>query len=125
MLAPLLSLERRYHTVSPDEAHAIITDLVTREVAVIEEIDGQPVCSKDLSVGDQILVFLYRAGRDAGLEISELQRQLRHNHKSNLTTAVKRLDGKGLVLLHPQTNKAHITSMGLADVEARELLRPA
>jgi hypothetical protein len=59
LLAPLLSLERTYHTVSPDEAHAIITDLVTREVAVIEEIDGQPVCSKDLSVGDQILVFLY------------------------------------------------------------------
>lgn len=120
----MAELVRIYHTVTPDEAHAIITDLVTREVPVIEEIDGQPVCSKDLTVGEQILVFLYRAGRDVGLGISELQRQMRHNNKSNLTTAVKRLDGKGLVLLHPQTKKAHITSKGMADVEARRLVQP-
>lgn len=120
----MAELVRIYHTVSPDEAHAIITDLVTREVPVVEEIDGQPVCSKDLTVGDRVLVFLYRAGRDEGLQIPELQRQMRHNHRSNLTTAVKKLDEKGFVLLHPTTKKAHITSKGMRDVESRKLLQP-
>lgn len=121
----MAELVRTYHSVTPDEAHAIITDLVTREVPVIEEIDGQPVCSRDLGVADRILVFLYRAGRDQGLEIADLQQQMRHNHRGNLTAAVRRLDGVGLVLIHPRTGKAHITSKGLADVEARRLLRPA
>jgi hypothetical protein len=121
----MAELVRVFHTVSPDEAHAIITDLVTREVPVVEEIDGQPVCSKDLGVGDQILVFLYRAGRDAGLDLKELKRQMRQNDQSNLNKAVRRLDTKNLVLLHPDTNKAHITSKGMADVEARRLLQPA
>lgn len=116
---------RMYHTVTADEAHAAITDLVTRQVLVIEEIDGQPVCAKDLSVSDRVLVFLYRAGRDSGLEIAELQRQMRHNDRSNLTAAVKRLDGKGQVLLHPQSKRAHITGKGMLDVENRKLLQPA
>jgi hypothetical protein len=121
----MAELVRVFHTVSADEAHAIITGLVTREVPVIEEIDGQPVCSKDLTVADRILVFLYRAGRDSGLEIVELQQRMRHNSKGNLTTSVKRLDVKGLVLLHPKSGKAHITSKGMAEVEARKLLQPA
>jgi hypothetical protein len=121
----MAELVRTYHSVTPDEAHAIITDLVTREVPVIEEIDGQPLCSKDLGVADRILVFLYRAGRDKGLEIGALQNQMRHNHKGNLMAAVRRLDNLGLVLLHPKSGKAHITSKGMANVEARRLLQPA
>lgn len=121
----MAELVRVFHTVSPDEAHAIITDLITREVPVVEEIDGQPVCSKDLGVGDQILVFLYRAGRDAGLDLQELRRQMRHRDQSNLNKAVRRLYTKGLVLLHPDTNRAHITSNGMKDVEGRKLLQPA
>jgi hypothetical protein len=121
----MAELVRVFHTVSPDEAHAIITDLVTREVPVVEEIDGQPVCSKDLILSDRILVFLYRAGRDAGLDLKELRQQMRHKDQGNMNRAVRRLDEKGLVLLHPKSGKAHITSKGMADVEARKLLRPA
>jgi hypothetical protein len=121
----MAELVRVFHTVSPDEAHAIITDLVTREVPVIEEIDGQPICSKDLAVSDAVLVFLYRAGRDHGLDLPELQRQMRHGDRSNLTKAVKRLDEKGLVLLHPTSKRTHITSKGMTDVETRRLLQPS
>jgi len=121
----MAELVRVFHTVTPDEAHEIIAGLITREVPVIEEIDGQPVCSKQLAVSDRILVFLYRAGRDNGLELKELKRQMRHNHLGNLTTAVRRLDEKGLVLLHPATNKAHITRNGMREVESRKLLEPA
>lgn len=121
----MAELVRVFHTVSPDEAHAVITDLVKREVPVIEEIDGQPVCSVELGVADQVLVFLYRAGRDVGLDLQELRRQMRHNSQSNLNKAVRRLDEKALVLLHPASNKAHITSSGMRDVENRKLLKPA
>ncbi len=119
----LAEFVRLYHDVTPGRAQQIIADLVMREVPVVEEIAGQPVLSKDLPVGDQILVFLYRAGRDAGLDLGELQRHMRHGHRSNLTAAVKRLDGKRLVLL--QDGRAHITSLGMRDLEARQLLRPA
>ncbi len=121
----MAELVRVFHSVTPDEAHAIITDLVTREIPVVEEIDGQPVCSKHLAVGDLLLVFLYRAGRDAGLSVPELQRQMRYSDRSNLNKAIKRQDDKGLVLLHPDTGRAHITTNGMAEVEKRRLLHPA
>lgn len=121
----MAELVRVFHTVSADAAHGIIADLVTRRVPVIEEIDGQPVCSKTLSVSDRVLVFLYRAGRDNGLALDELKRQTRHGHQGNLNRAVKLLDEKGLVLLHPKTNRAHITGRGMRDVEKRKLLEPA
>lgn len=121
----LAEFVRIYHQVSPGEAEAIIHDLVTREVPVVEEINGQPVCSKTLSIGDKALVFLYRAGRDEGLPLAELQRQMRHGDRSNLTKAVKLLDAKGLALIHPQTKNAHITSEGMKSVEARRLLHPS
>lgn len=54
----LAELVRIYHVVTPGEAHAIIADLVTRDIPVIEEIDGQPVCSKELGVSDRIVIFL-------------------------------------------------------------------
>ncbi len=91
----------------------------------MRKIDGQPVLSRDLRVGDTILVFLYRAGRDAGLDIPELQRQMRHGNRGNLLRAVNTLDAKGLVLIHPATNQAHITSKGIAYVETNRLLHPA
>lgn len=120
----LAEFVRIYHNVSPAVAQTIIDNLVVREVPVIEEIDGQPVLSTNLGVSDQILVFLYRTGRDDGLAVAELQRQMRHPDRSNLTKAVKNLDKKGLVLLHPSSGKAHITSSGMADVETRHLLSP-
>jgi hypothetical protein len=116
---------RLFHSVSVDDAQAIIEGIVTREVPVIEEIDGQPVCSAKLSVGDRALVFLYRAGQSPGLPIIELQRQMRHPHRGNLTATVKKLDTGNLVLLHPVTKMIQITAVGLKEVEARRLLHPS
>jgi len=121
----MAELVREFHSTGASEAQALISDLVKREVPVVEEIDGQPVCSKDLKVGDKALVFLYRAGREAGLDLKELQRQMRHSDASNLRKAMLRLDQAGLVLLHPVSGRAHITSSGLAAVESRKLLQPS
>lgn len=120
----LAEFVRIHHSVSPEDAQATIDDLVTREVPVIEEIDGQPVLAKELSVSDRILVFLYRAGRDVGLAVPELQRQMRHGNRGNLVRSVKTLDAKMLVLIHPVSGKVHITSKGIAYVERNRLLHP-
>lgn len=118
----LAEFVRIYHQVTPDVAQSIIDDLVQREVPVIEEIDGQPVCVKRLGTSDKILVFLYRAGSDRGLPIPELQQQMMHAHRGNLTKAVKALAARNLVLIHPKTSKAHITRLGLKHVESTGLL---
>lgn len=118
----LAEFVRIYHQVTPDVAQAIIDNLVKREVPVIEEIDGQPVCLKKLGPSDRILVFLYRAGTEKGLEIPELQQQMMHPHRGNLTKAVRALAARNLLLIHPATGKVHITSLGLKHVEAYGLL---
>lgn len=67
-------------------------------------------------------MFLYRAGSENGLDISELQRQMMHRHRGNLTKAAKALAARNLVLIHPGTGKAHITSLGLKHVDTTGLL---
>ena len=118
----LAELVRIHHSVSADQAQTIIDNLVTREVPVIEEIDGQPVCLSNLAVSDRVLVFLYRAGTEAGLSLAELQQQMMHSDRSNLSKTVKKIAVRKLVLLHPISKRAHITSLGLRDVETRRLL---
>jgi hypothetical protein len=121
----LAEFVRVFHDVPPGRAQAAIEDLVKRQVPVIEVIDGQPVCSKVLGVSDKALLFLNRAGRDDGLPIAELQRQMMYSDRGNLTRALKTMAGRRLVLLHPGTGKAHITSEGMRNVEARRVLHPA
>ncbi len=114
---------RIYHQVTPGEAQAIIDDLIEREVPIVEEIDGQSVLNRpSMRAADVVLVFLYREGKDKGLSVAELMEHMRAGDRSNLMKVVKRLDADGRVLIHPRTNRLHITSPGLRDVEARRLL---
>lgn len=121
----MAELVRIYHTVSPDEAHAIITDLVTREVPVIEEIAGHPVLNKNLSRGDHILVLLYRAGQQDGLDYRALLSQMRTNRKDHLKQALSRLESKHLVHADHTGERAYITTPGIKHVENKGLLAPA
>lgn len=120
----LAEFVRIHHRVSAAEAQSIIDNLVTREVPIIEEIDGQPVCLADLGVSDRILVFLYRAGTQVGLPMATLQQQMMHPDRSNLAKAVKKLAERKLVLIHPVTKVAHLTGLGVRDVQERRLLNP-
>lgn len=118
-------LVRLYHGVTADEAHAIIDDLVTKEVPVVQEIDGQPVILKDLQARDQALLMLYRAGVDGGATLDDLAGWLRTGRKDHLRDRLRTLDRQGLVLEHPRTGRFHITDRGVKDVEDRRLARPA
>ena len=103
----------------------MIDGLVTREVPVVEEIAGFPLVSKDLRLGDLILVLLYRAGRDIGLPIPELMRQLRTDHRSNLLRGVRALEQRKLAFLDVRLDNAHITTPGIVYLEGSGVLTPA
>ena len=115
-------LVRLYHNVSANEAQAIIENVVTKEVPVIEEIDGQPVVLANLKPRDQALLMLYRAG-SAGASLDDLAAWLR-TRKDHLRDRLARLDVDKLVLLHPRTHRYFITANGRRNVEKRELARP-
>jgi hypothetical protein len=120
----LAELVRLHHNVSPDQAQAIIHDLVSREVPAIEEIGGQPVILSDLRPRDQALLMLYRAGA-TGASLDDIAGWLRVTRKDHLKARLVRLDGDRLVLEHHGTGRFHITAAGIKDVEARKLAQPA
>ena len=117
-------LVRLHHGVTADQAQRIIEDLVTREVPVVQEIDGQPVILADLQPRDQALLMLYRAGA-GGLLLDELAGQLRLSRKDHLRTRLQALDKSTYVLHHPKTGRYHITDKGNRYVEQNRLAQPA
>jgi hypothetical protein len=116
-------LVRLHHGVDADQAQQIIEDLVTREVPVVQEIDGQPVILADLAARDQALLMLYRVGA-GGLSLDELAQQLRASRKDHLRTRLRALDRAKLVLHHPSTSRYYITNKGSRYAEEKRLTKP-
>jgi hypothetical protein len=119
----MAELVRLHHGVGADAAQAIIDDLVTKEVPVVQEIDGQPVILSQLQPRDQALLMLYRAGAK-GASLEDLAKDLRVSRKADLKRRLMRLDEGRLALLHPASNRFYITVIGVRDVEERRLARP-
>ncbi|HEV2889142.1 MAG TPA: hypothetical protein VGX28_02095 [Frankiaceae bacterium] len=119
----LAELVRLYHSVSPNSAQQIIEDLISKEVPAVQEIGGQPVILRDLGARDQALLMLYRAGA-SGATLDELAGWLRASRKDHLKTRLLALDQRKLVLHHPTTGRFYLTSLGMKDVESRNLAKP-
>ena len=102
---------------------AIIEDLVTKEVPVVQEINGQPVINKKLTPRDKAMLMLYRAGA-VGASLNELVGWLRVDRKDHLFDRLVRLDAEGLVLLHPKDHLFYITDPGIKYVEKKKLAQP-
>lgn len=120
----MAELVRLYHSVSANDAQAIIDELVEKEVPAVQEIDGHPVILKDLQARDRALLLLYRAGSHAGLSLDELAHQLREGRKDNLRIRLRRLDELRVVFEHPSTGRFHITSAGIKHVQDEGLAQP-
>lgn len=118
----LAEFVRLQHGVAPDRAQEIIEDLVTREVPVVQEIDGHPVILKDLQARDQALLMLYRAGA-AGATLEDLADWLRVGRKDNLSTRLTKLDEQKLVFRHPKSGRIHITDKGNEYVQKTGILQ--
>lgn len=119
----LAELVRIAHDVSPGDAHAMIVDIVKKEVPAIQVFDGKPVLLKDLKAADVVLVLLYWAGSD-GVPLDELRSWLPDNVRKNLGRTLKNLQMKHLVY-NSGRNHSRLTDLGLRDVEDRRLLGAA
>jgi hypothetical protein len=117
----LAELVRLYHNVSPDEAHAIIADLVSKEVPAIQMFDGTPRLLKDLKASDHCLVMLHWRGA-GGATQAELRSWARPSMRSNLARTLTGLDDKHLV--HRSGERWYITRRGESEVEAAGLVEP-
>ena len=121
----LAEFVRHFDGLPAAEAQSLIDGLVTREVPVIEEIAGLPVANRKLPTRQMVLLLLYRAGTDAGIEISELMRLMRTTHRSNLLRSVDLLVRGQTVFHDTRSDRAHITAKGLRLVESSDVLRPS
>jgi len=119
----MAELVRLHHGVSANEAHAIIEDLVTKDVPAVQEIDGQPVILADLKPRERALLMLYRAGAE-GTTLDELSGWLRTPRKADLKARLKKLDVDKLVLIHPKTGRVYLTDKGIRYVEEKKLAQP-
>ncbi|XBB70062.1 hypothetical protein ABFU82_12355 [Nocardioides sp. WV_118_6] len=117
----LAELVRVAHGVSADDAQAMMADIVTRDVPLIEEIDGQPILLDDIPRGDHVLALLYWDGT-GGTPKPSLRAWLPDRIKKHLTDVLRRLETDHLV--HLAGERVHLTRRGIAYVQDNDLLRP-
>lgn len=117
----LAELVRLYHSVSAREAHAIIVELVSKDVPLIQEFDGFPRVLKQLKASDHFLVLLYWRG-SAGATDDELTAWARAQMRANMKRTLRAMDDKDLI--HLKGDRYVLTHLGEDDVEKRKLLEP-
>ena len=67
----MAELVRLHHAVDPVEAQALIEELATREVPMIQVFNNKPRILSDFRASDHVLVLLYWAGQE-GSTLTEL-----------------------------------------------------
>jgi hypothetical protein len=117
----LAELVRLYHKVPADEAQQIIENLVTKEVPIIQVIEGFPRVLRELRASDHCLAVLYWRG-SRGATYEELAEWVRPTMRSNLRRTLAALDNKDHV--HRSGQRHLITRKGEAEVETRRLVEP-
>lgn len=113
---------RLHHAVTADQAQAVIDALVTREVPLIQEVDGFPRVLKTLAASDHCLVLLYWFG-EVGTTREVLSNWLPVTMRANLPRTLRALHDKHRV--HFADPKATILAPGIRYVEESGLLVPA
>ncbi|WP_370894554.1 hypothetical protein [Janibacter sp. GXQ6167] len=117
----MAELVRLYHSASPAEAQALIEELVTREVPMIEVFNGKPRILKDLRASEHVLVLLYWSGR-LGVSMDALSEWVPTGMRTNLRRTVNQLHAKHMV--HFEDNVVRLTMLGARHVIDKKLIRP-
>jgi hypothetical protein len=117
----LAEVVRLYHNVSASEAHQIITDLVSKDVPVVQEFDGFPRILRDLRASEYVLVLLYWRGA-GGSTLAELSSWVRPKMRANLRRSIAALEEKHLV--HVTGDRVRLTHLGEVGVEKGKLIEP-
>lgn len=117
----LAELVRTHHSVSADDAQALIDGLVQRDLPMIEVFNGRPRILKDVRASEQCLILLYWFGK-SGVPVSELRSWLPPSMRTNLMRTLTTLHGKYLV--HLEGQHVQLTVVGQRDVTLRKLITP-
>jgi len=116
----LAEFVRIHHSVSPDEAHRIVDDIVARTVPIVQDFDGAlKILNTTLGASEYCLVLLYHRGND-GATFADLDSWVRPNMRANLRRTLRRLEDE-LAFIHLAGSKYQITRAGERDVERRRL----
>ena len=116
----LAEFVRLYHAVTPNEAQAIVDDLVTRRAPAVQTFGSfQKVLSPKLKAGDHVLLLLYHQGKH-GATLDDLSAWVHPKMRANLRSTLRRLE-HDKAFVHNDGTKYLITDAGLRDVERRKL----
>lgn len=94
----LAEVVRLFHTIPAAESHAIILDLVSKDVPSIQVLDGFPRVLKQLRASDHFLVLLYWRGVEAAT-LDDLRDWARPPMRSQIKRTLNSLDVKDLIHL--------------------------
>lgn len=118
----LAELVRMFHDVSPEVAHAMIDEIVSKEVPLVQEFDGHPRILKQLRASDHFLVLLYWRGT-TGATLDELRTWARQPMRAQIRRTLNTLDStKDFV--HVQSERYFLTRLGERYVEDKGLIEP-
>ena len=117
----LAELVRKFHSISADEAESVISQLISRDIPLIEVVDGFPRVLRTLKASDHCLALLYWAG-SKGTTRRELATWLPQRMRANLARTLRSLHDQHLV--HFADPAVRLLSPGLRHVEASGLLDP-
>jgi hypothetical protein len=116
----LAELVRLYHSVSANEAQAIVETIVTRKAPAVEEFGGfLKALNPKLGVSDLVLLLLYQRGKTGAL-FSELDGWVRPSMRSNLRRTLQRLVHNH-AYVHLDGERYVLTRAGYIVVEKRRL----
>jgi hypothetical protein len=115
---------RLYHNVTANEAHDLVSQIVTRAVPVVQDFkDFLKILKPNLAVREHCLVLLYQRGEE-GAGFKELEDWVRPQMRANLGRTLKILvDQKDMA--HFDGSRYYITALGQRHVEAGHLIDPA
>jgi hypothetical protein len=118
----LAELVRLFHHMPPAAAHRVITELVSKDVPLIQVFDGFPRVLRQLKVSQHVLVLLYWRGTQ-GATFDELHAWARPPMRGNLRRALRTLDERDRI--HLRGDRYVLTRLGEREVETSRLVEPA
>lgn len=119
----LAELIRLYHNISAQDAQALIVGVVTKQLPLIEEVDGYPVFLRKVGGREHVLALLYwtPAGRATK---AQLRGWLPSGGKrSNFANYIKQLVDSQMV--HVSGEEVVLLAPGRAEIQESGLLQPS
>ncbi len=110
-------------SIPPDEAYALVREVIVQAIPVIEDFDGfLKTLKPSLKVSDRVLVLLYHQGT-LGASDAQLSTWLKPSQRKNLNrTLTQMVLEKDLLVQVGGLYK--ITRRGIQEVQKRKLLEP-